>query len=158
MSHVMLDNKVWIVVPSRPIDRLVHDRPAEEGEVDREDLHDQDQNHVVDRNHVVDPDQKPTQNLHQICIYVKNDRWWQLNGKDVSEEKTKTDLIQKFIISEKIMSEKENFLLDLRNIVENINVLGLCEIDSLFNEKLGNPGTPNFGRNSSFPARFPRTF
>ena len=123
MSHVMLDNKVWIVVPSRLTDRPVHDRQAEEGEVDREDLHDQDQNHVDDRNHVVDPDQKPTQNLHQICIYVKNDRWWPLNGKHVSEEKTKTDLIQKFIISEKTMSEKENSLSDLRNVVENINLI-----------------------------------
>lgn len=52
----MLDNKVWIVVPSRLTDHPVHDRQAEEGEVDREDHHDQDQNHVVDRNHVVDPD------------------------------------------------------------------------------------------------------
>ena len=122
---VMLDSKVWIVVHSRHTDRPVHDRQAEEEEVDLEDLHDQDhvvdQSHVVDRNHVVDQDQELKENLHQICIYAKNDRWWPMNGKHVSEEKTKTDLIQKFITSEKIMSEKENSLLDLRNVVENIN-------------------------------------
>ena len=49
----MLDNKVWIVVLSLHIDRPVHDRQAEEEEVDLEDRHDQDQNPVVDRNHVV---------------------------------------------------------------------------------------------------------
>lgn len=75
---VMFDNKVWIVVPSLHTDRPVHDRQAEEEEVDLEDLHDPDhvvdQSHVVDRNHVVDQDQELKQNLHQICIYAKNDR------------------------------------------------------------------------------------
>ena len=131
---VMFDNKVWIVVPSLHTDRPVHDRQAEEEEVDLEDLHDPDhvvdQSHVVDRNHVVDQDQELKQNLHQICIYAKNDRWWPMNGKHVSEEKTKTDLIQKFITSEKIMSEKENSLLDQRNVVENINLIHIPVISN----------------------------
>ena len=53
-----------------------------------------------------------------------------MNGKHVSEEKTKTDLIQRFITSEKIMSEKENSLLDLRNVVENINLIHLLVISN----------------------------
>ena len=82
----MLDNKVWIVVLSLHIDRPVHDRQAEEEEVDLEDRHDQDQNPVVDRNHVVAwnhvvaPDQKLMENQGQICIYAKIDRLWPLNG------------------------------------------------------------------------------